>query len=170
MRVTDAIAIACICACLGGCGGGQSDKNAIDVSGNIELNEVQIAFKSSGRLLERTVNEGDTVTKGMTIARLDSDQLLRQKDREEAALAAAEAMLSQAKTAAKFQGESLQAELEIRRTELAAAEVRLTELKNGARPQEIQEAQAAVRQAEAEQERAHKDWERAQVLHKNDDI
>lgn len=170
MRVTDPIAIVCICATLGGCGGGESDKNVIDVSGNIELNEVQIAFKSPGRLLERTVNEGDAVTKGMTIARLDRDQLLRQKDREEAALAAARALLSQAKTAAKFQGESLQAELEIRRTELAAAEVRLTELKNGARPQEIQEAQAAVRQAEAEQERAHKDWERAQVLHKNDDI
>ena len=49
-------------------------------------------------------------------------------------------------------------------------EARLKELRNGARPQERQEARAAVQSAQAEAERARKDYERAQVLHRNDDI
>ena len=57
------------------------------VSGNIELNQVDIAFKTSGRLIERAVNEGDTVNKGMVIARLDREQLLRQRETAQAALA-----------------------------------------------------------------------------------
>lgn len=56
------------------------------VSGNIELNQVDIAFKTSGRLIERTVNEGDSVHKGMVIARLDREQLLRQRETAQAAL------------------------------------------------------------------------------------
>jgi len=171
MKLTAGIAIICLGAALSGCGNtGNDGKRTIRVSGNIELNEVQIAFKTSGRLVERAVDEGDTVKKGMVIARLDRDQLLRQKEREQASLAAAQAMLSQAETAAKWQGQALQADLEVRQAELTAAEVHLKELKNGSRPQEIQEAQAAVQQAQAEDERARKDWERAQTLHKNDDI
>ena len=48
----------------------------------IELTEVNIAFKTAGRLIERTVDEGDAVKKGQVIARLDRDQLLRQRARE----------------------------------------------------------------------------------------
>ena len=55
------------------------------VSGNIELTEVNIAFKTAGRLIERTVDEGDAVKKGQVIARLDRDQLLAQREREAAA-------------------------------------------------------------------------------------
>ena len=56
------------------------------VSGNIELEQVNIAFKTAGRLIERTVDEGDNVTKGQVIARLDRDQLMQQRERETAAL------------------------------------------------------------------------------------
>src|SRR6266536_1401674 len=66
------------------------------LSGNIELEEVNIAFKTAGRLVERTVNEGDRVTKGQIIARLDRDQLLRQRDRDQATLASAISQLAQA--------------------------------------------------------------------------
>ena len=38
--------------------------NRIVVSGNIELTQVDIAFKTSGRLIERTVNEGDRRAEG----------------------------------------------------------------------------------------------------------
>src|SRR5512140_550076 len=73
----------------------RTGNGGIHVSGNIELTQVDIAFKTSGRLLERTVDEGDTVQKGQVIARLDHDQLLRQRDAQAAALAAAEAQLAQ---------------------------------------------------------------------------
>ena len=53
---------------------------------------------------------------------------------------------------------------------MAGAEARLAELKNGSRPQEKQDARAAVDAAKAEADRAKKDYERAQTLIRNDDI
>ncbi|HZS52241.1 MAG TPA: efflux RND transporter periplasmic adaptor subunit [Bryobacterales bacterium] len=145
-------------------------EDKIVLSGNIELTEVNIAFKTAGKLIERMVDEGDPVTKGMVIARLDRDQLLRQQERERAALAAAQMQLAQAQTAVNWQQQTLHADLEQRRADLRAYEAQYEQLKNGSRPQEIQDAKAAVEAAQAVYDRARNDWERAQALFKNDDI
>ena len=149
---------------------GKTPDDRLIVSGNIELDEVNIAFKTAGRLIERNVDEGDAVKKGQIVARLDRDQLLAQKERETAGLAAAEAQLAQAQTAVELQRATLAADLETREADLSSAEARLSELRNGARPQEKLDAKAAVDAAASEVERARRDWERAQTLHKNDDI
>jgi HlyD family secretion protein len=142
----------------------------IVVSGNIELNEVNIAFKTAGRLVERTVDEGDAVKKGQVIARLDRDQLMAQRAAQVAAIQSAESQLAQAQTAVQWQKETLSADIETRQADLTSTEARLAELKNGARPQEKLDAQAAVDAAQAELQRAQRDWERAQKLYKDDDI
>jgi HlyD family secretion protein len=142
----------------------------IRISGNIELTQVNIAFKVSGKLIERAVDEGDSVKKGMIVARLDKDQLLRQRDREQAALAEAQSQLSQAGTTVEWTKQSQASDLDQRRADLAQAQAKLRELETGSRPQEIKEAAAAVESARAEAERTQKDWERAQVLFKRDDI
>jgi len=144
--------------------------NKIVVSGNIELTQVDIAFKTSGRLIERTVNEGDVVQKGMVIARLDREQLLHQRDTAVAALATAEAQFSESGTALKWQQETMQADLQLKNADLNAAQSQLLQLQNGARPQELQQSQAAVAAAQSQYDGAKKDWERAQTLYKNDDI
>ena len=144
--------------------------NKIVVSGNIELTQVDIAFKTSGRLIERTVNEGDVVRKGQEIARLDREQLLHQRDTAEAALSTAEAQLAESKSALRWQQESMQADLQLKNADLNAAQLQLLQLQNGARPQEIQQSQAAVAAAQSQYDGAKKDWERAQTLYKNDDI
>jgi HlyD family secretion protein len=144
--------------------------NRVVVSGNIELTEVNIAFKTAGRLIERTVDEGDSVKKGQVIARLDRDQLLAQRDREMAGLQSAESQLAQAQTAIQWQRDTLAGDIQQKTADVAANEARLSELKNGARPQEKLDSQAAVDMAQSEVERAQRDWDRAQVLHKNDDI
>ena len=149
---------------------GRAPDNRIMVSGNIELTEVNIAFKTAGRLIERNVDEGDAVKKGQIVARLDRDQLLAQRDREAAGLASAQAQLTQAQTALEWQRATLAGDLEQRKADLASNESRLLELKNGARPQEIQESRAAVEAAQSELDRAKKDWDRSQTLYKNDDI
>jgi HlyD family secretion protein len=149
---------------------GRNPGNQIVVSGNIELTEVNIAFKTAGRLIERSVDEGDIVKKGQVIARLDQDQLLAQRNREDAGLQSARSLLAQAETALAWQRGNQAAELEQRRAELASYQARLQELKSGSRPEEIQEAKAAVDSAQAEYDRAKRDWERAQTLYKNDDI
>ncbi len=151
-------------------GANKTPENRIVVSGNIELTEVNIAFKTAGRLIERTVDEGDSVKKGQVIARLDRDQLVAQRDREVAGLESAESQLAQAKTSLQWQKDTLAADIEQRAGDLASNEARLAELKNGARPQEKLDAQAAVDSAQSEVERSKKDWDRAQVLHRDDDI
>ena len=149
---------------------GKNANDEIIVSGNIELTEVNIAFKTSGRLMERTVDEGDVVKKGQLIARLDRDQLLAQRDRETAGLQSANSQLAQAETALAWQRGNQAAELEQRKADLASYAARLQELKSGSRPQEIQEAKAAVDSVQSEFDRAKRDWDRAQTLYKNDDI
>jgi HlyD family secretion protein len=152
---------------------GRKDRNsgkAIQVSGNVELTEVNIAFKTSGKLMERTVDEGDVVKKGQVIARLDRDQLLAQREREAAGLNSAISQFAQAETSLAWQKENMAGDVEQRKADLDSYQARLQELKNGSRPQEIQEAKAAVDSAQSEYDRANRDWDRAQTLYKNDDI
>jgi HlyD family secretion protein len=151
-------------------GFGRKPDNRIMVSGNIELNEVNIAFKTAGRLIERAVDEGDPVTKGQVVARLDRDQLLAQRAHQAAAVASAESQLAEARTALEWEKATLAGDVEQKKADLASSESRLLELKNGSRPQEIQESRAAVEAAQSELDRAQRDWERAQTLYKNDDI
>ena len=149
---------------------GRTPDNRIIVSGNIELTEVNIGFKTAGRLIERDVDEGDAVKTGQIVARIDRDQLLAQREREAAGLAAAQAQLAQAETGLEWQRATLAGDVEQRNADLASNQARLLELKNGARPQEKQEAQAAVEAVQSELDRARSDWDRAQTLFKNDDI
>ena len=151
-------------------GSSHDGDNKLKISGNIELTEVAIGFKTAGRLIERTVDEGDTVKKGQIIARLDRDQLVAQREREAAGEESSRDQLAQAQTSLEWQKDTLAADVEQKRADLASMEARLAEMRNGARPQEKLDAKAAVDSAASEVERAKKDWDRAQVLYKNDDI
>ncbi len=149
--------------------GGKPD-NRLMLSGNIELTEVNVAFKTAGRLIERTVDEGDAVKKGQEIARLDRDQLTAQREREAAGLASSAAQLAEAVTAVEWEKANMAADIEQRQADLASNQARHAELKNGARPQERLQARAAVESAQSAYDRAQRDWERGQVLYKDDDI
>jgi HlyD family secretion protein len=149
---------------------GRKDDGRIRVSGNIELTEINIAFKTAGRLIERNVDEGDNVKKGQILARLDRDQLVAERAREVAALQSAETQMAQAETSIQWERANLAADIEQRQADLSSNESKLLELKNGSRPQEIQEAKAGVEAAQSEYDRAKRDWDRAQTLFKNDDI
>src|ERR1700686_1763607 len=92
--------------------------NTIRISGNIELTQVNVAFKVSGRLIERAVDEGDTVKKGMVVARLDREQLLRQRESAQASLDQAESQLAQASTTVQWTAESQASDLSQRRADL----------------------------------------------------
>ena len=149
---------------------GNHDPNRIVVHGNIELTEVDLSFKLPGRLVERAVDEGATVKQGQVIARLDQSELESQRAREVAGLDAARSNLAQLLTGIQFQKESIAGDLELKKADLRQAEARLAELVAGSRPQEIEQAQAAVSEAQTQHEQAKADWDRAQRLIKNDDI
>jgi HlyD family secretion protein len=143
---------------------------SIRVSGNIELTQVDIAFKAPGRLIERAVDEGDAVKKGMLVARLDREQLEGQRDRAGAALRSAESARTQQETAIAYQAETLEGQIQQRQAEVRQAEARLAELLAGSRVQDVAQASAAVDRAQAEFDRSASDWKRAQILFKNEDI
>jgi HlyD family secretion protein len=148
----------------------RGEANTLRVSGNIELTEVNVSFKSAGRLLERAVTEGDRVKKGMVVARLDKEQLLGQRDRSSAALDSSESLRDQQVTTIAYQAEALEGTIQQRAAEVRAAEARLAEMLAGSRAQEKQQAQAALERAQSELQRAANDWKRAQTLFKNEDI
>ena len=63
----------------------------VAVSGRIEGDDSAVASKTTGRILDISVREGDTVNAGDTIAVLDDAQIRAREDQARAALAEAEA-------------------------------------------------------------------------------
>ena len=151
-------------------GWGNGDPTVLKVSGNIELTEVDIAFKSAGRLVVLAVNEGDQVKKGALIARLDQEELLQRSESAAASLDSARSRLVQSGTAIEHQRQQTEAQIGRSQAELNQAEAVLRELQSGSRRQEIEAARAAVDRTKAEEQRARADWERAQLLYKDKDI
>ena len=142
----------------------------ITLSGNIELTQVNIAFKISGKIIELPIDEGMEVRKGTVLARLDVDQLQKQRARDQASLTVAETQLVQQRTAVEYQKASLEAGIETRQAALRLAEAKLQELLAGSRRQEKEQAGAAVEDARTQHALAKDDWDRAQILFKTDDI
>jgi HlyD family secretion protein len=153
---------------LSGCGNGQ--REGIQLSGNIELTQVDLAFKAPGKLAELNVREGSTVKKGDVIARLDTQELMSRRDAARAVMMAAESRLAQLRTAIRYQEENVEGNLDRTRAESRQADAMLAQLQAGSRSQEIAQAQAAVDAAQTEATRAAADWERAQTLYRNEDI
>jgi HlyD family secretion protein len=142
----------------------------LSVSGNLELTEVDISFKVPGKLIELDVDEGAFVKKGMVIARIDRDQVERQRSRDEASLLNSQSQYQQMGTSVQWQRQTLESDVAVRTAELRSVQAHLAALVAGSRPQEIQEARAAVADAKAQHDQAQADWDRAQDLFKNDDI
>jgi HlyD family secretion protein len=70
-------------------------KGTIFVSGRIDGDTVDISPKIAGRIAELTVREGDSVTAGQALARLDSDQELAIRDAQNARIVSAQHTLDQ---------------------------------------------------------------------------
>jgi HlyD family secretion protein len=134
------------------------------------LTQVDISFKIAGRLVERTVTEGDWVKKGQLLARLDPAQLRHQDSRDKALISSAVSNYQQLETSIAFQRATIESDVAARRAELNASQAKLDALLNGNRTQDIQQSAAAVNDAKAQLEFAKSDWDRAQVLFKNEDI
>jgi len=74
---------------------GNEASQSIILSGNIEVVDAQLSFKIPGRVVERAVSEGEHVSAGQLIARLDDTDQKEQLEFHRAEVAAAEAMLAE---------------------------------------------------------------------------
>ncbi|MZP29691.1 HlyD family efflux transporter periplasmic adaptor subunit [Heliobacterium undosum] len=127
------------------------------LTGYVEGVEFSIAAKVPGRVQDVLVKEGDRVEAGQVVARLESRELVEQLNQAKAALA--QAQIGRTLTADTVDGQVAQA-----KATLDGARAKWEALKNGARPQEIEQARAAVDQAQVAYDNAKLNDERTEKL------
>lgn len=139
--------------------GADANPDVIRISGNIEVTDAEVSFKIPGRVAERAVSEGETVTAGQLVARLDTNELEQEVAVRRAELQAAEAVLAELEAGSRPE-EIAQAAASVRRTQAD-----LDSLVEGSRPQEIAAADAEVERARAEVDFLKAEYERQKNLY-----
>ena len=143
----------------------KTGKNLI-LFGNVDIRQVDLAFRVGGRVASMRVEEGDTVKTGDVVATLDPIPFRDNFDAVRAAATTAEAQTSNTiaqHTAAKSQLATAQANLK-------GAEATLAKVKAGNRVQEIQTAAAQLAAAQVTYNNAEKEFVRQDDLAKQGTI
>lgn len=145
--------------------------STLEFSGNIEVTEAQMSFRIAGHLAERPVEEGDTVSQGQLLARLDKSDQAIGVAQAEANLAYAEAVL------AELVAGSRKEDIDRAEAKVLQAKESLTELQRGSRSQEIESgraelarAKAAELSAEVQARQARADFARYENLFKQESV
>ena len=73
----------------------------LHISGNIEVTEIQVSFKIPGRVAARLVSEGDVVTNGQVVARLETGELEQELALRQAEIDGARANLADLEAGAR---------------------------------------------------------------------
>lgn len=121
----------------------------LQASGRIEVTEVNVSSKVTGRVAVLHIDEGSDVKAGHLIAELEGEELEAQLRQAKAALQSAEAKLVQARITLEVEPTTIRTQIRQADENLRAAEERLRMLKVGFRTQEIEEGRANLRQAQA---------------------
>jgi HlyD family secretion protein len=125
----------------------------VAASGRIEGDDAVVAAKTSGRIREIAVREGDSVQAGQVLAVLDDDQVRAREQQAEAVVRQAEARIRVARQQIAVLGEQLkQNELEIEQARVDA-QGRVSEAEGRLAAAEAQLAQAEAAHAQAEWDR-----------------
>ncbi len=126
----------------------REDATAIRFSGNIEVIEAQMSFRTPGRLAERLVEEGDTVQAGQILARLDKSDQTIAVAQAEANLAYAEAVLAELLAGSRAE------DIDRAVARVSQARESLTELQRGSRIEDVERARAEQAVAKAAEQSA----------------
>lgn len=129
--------------------------------------QVEIYPQVNGAITELYVEKGDSVKKGQIIARLDTKELERTKMRTASDLELARSQLAQAETNLSMQEKESSISEQQAKANLANAEAGLASLKAGAKPQEIAQAEASLRQVQLNLDNARQDEARQKLLYEN---
>jgi len=134
---------------------GRLDRSGVlQASGRIEVTEVNVSSKVTGRAAALHVDEGSDVKAGQLIAKLEGEELEAQLRQAKAALQSAEARQAQARITLEVEPTTIRTQIRQADENLRAAEERLRMLKAGFRTQEVEEGRANLRQAQARLELA----------------
>ncbi|MBI1389325.1 MAG: HlyD family efflux transporter periplasmic adaptor subunit [bacterium] len=127
-------------------------------SGTIEADDASLASKIGGRIEEVLVEEGDAVTAGQPLIRLDRGPAQAALDEARAAHQTAIHRLEELEHGSRPQ------EIDAARAQLLQAQARWREMKNGPRKEEIDAARANVEAAEAKLKLAQRTEKRIRDL------
>ena len=139
--------------------------NIITLSGRIEGDDSVIAAKTSGRIREIRVREGDRVKSGDIIAILDDEQAAAREEQAKSAAQAADTRVTQAQQQIAVLGEQLkQSNISVDQAKLdAQGRVHQAEA-------QVATAEANLSQAQAGYEQARYDLEKFSKLAKSGDV
>lgn len=137
----------------------QAADTTLRISGNIEAHESVVSFKVQGRIVELPVQEGQSVTQGDLLARLDDDDYRQQVSVDEATVRMREAELELALAGSRVQEiqaakQTLldaQADLEMKRAEFRRRQALLAE--QGVSREDVDSAATQLKRAQATYER-----------------
>lgn len=149
----------------------------------VALQDISLSAKQGGRLTELSVREGDTVSAGQVLARVDAVDLQSQVRADEAAVSSAQAKVAQSQAAYKQQVATTtatiasaraaydqqvatsSAQIRSMQSALTAARANLSTVQEGARPEERLQTEASLASAEANFKKAQADVNRYGKLH-----
>ena len=139
--------------------------NIIALSGRIEGDDSTVAAKTSGRIREIRVREGDTVKSGDVIAVLDEEQAVAREEQSRSAVREAEARVTRSQDQiAVLQEQRKQADISVEQARLdAEGRVRQAEA-------QVATAEANLSQAQAAYEQARYDVEKFTSLARTGDV
>jgi HlyD family secretion protein len=183
------------------------EDRGLTLYGNVDIRTVNLGFRVGGRLASLDVDEGDTVTRGMLLGKLDDAPFVNSLNEAKANVAAAQAQLdlllagyrteeiAQARAAVAQQQASFSyADSYLKRQQglwaskatsandledaktarnqalanLQAAKDKLSQYETGNRPQEIEQAQASLAQAQAAADQAELNLKDTQLIAPSD--
>ncbi|MDE2125177.1 MAG: efflux RND transporter periplasmic adaptor subunit [Armatimonadetes bacterium] len=152
--------------------------DTVQVTGALaSLNDVIVAVKAAGKIVAVYAREGDVVHAGEIVAQQDTSDLRNSLAAEQANLLAAESRVTQAQTTLTNARTTValtqvQTEAAIRQdvAALAAAREQASVTREGARPQELKQAQANVQAAASSRTQARSDLKRYQELYREEAI
>jgi membrane fusion protein YbhG len=124
----------------------------IKASGRIEVTEVNVSSKVTGRIAALHVEEGTDVKQGQVLVTLAGEEFEAQLRQVRATLQSAEAKLGQARIVLRVEPITVQSQIRQAEEGFRAAEERVRMLQAGSRVQEIEEGRANLNQALARQE------------------
>ena len=138
---------------------------SVSASGTVRpASQVEVKSRATGMVREVTVAEGERVRQGQVLVLIEDPDAESAVRDAQAALQAAQARLAQAQADRDAQRAQAQAAVAQAKAALEAARARLQKLLAGARPEEVAQAEQAVRSAQAELALREQDLQRTQQL------
>ncbi len=137
-----------------------------DYSGTLAPRKsVTITAEVPGKVLEVPVEEGDWVSKGDLLLKIDEEPYRLAEEQALSNLEGAKLAVAQAESNLAVQTKTLAAQKAQAEAALAMSQARLNMVENGARPEEKRQTRAVVEAAEINRDNAESEYNRVQALY-----